>query len=183
MKTGKIFLLEDGHTVQVREGSSGCCPWALDYAHEIGVPLAVSSDITTWALVDGEEVYIINHRWYDHTRSDMCLNEWLEENIDTYAGKLREIKENIDKIKDETELVKTMSESEKAAFFAGKRGARLENTDIRKKAQNFDVLVNYLEAKLNTCRASFAHTRLDEQLVLQAKCDTIEDIFKFISEQ
>lgn len=176
---GITFTLKDGHTVEVREGNSACCPWGLNYAHEIGVSLAVMSDITTWALIDDEEVYIINHMWHQKTRSDMYLDEWLEENGDTYAGKLSNIKADIDRVKEEEELVKTMTKNEKAAFFAGKRGARLENMDMRKKAESYDTLVKYLEAKLKDFKVAITHTSV-EQLVLEGKRDVIVDLLELV---
>lgn len=123
---GITFTLKDGHMVEVCEGNSTCCPWGLDYARELGVPLSAKVGIDTWALIDDEEVYTINHMWHQKTCSDMRLDEWLEENADTYAGKLSKIKADIDRVKEEEEFVKTMTKNEKAAFFAGKRGARLE---------------------------------------------------------
>lgn len=176
---GITFTLKDGHMVEVCEGNSTCCPWGLDYARELGVPLSAKVGIDTWALIDDEEVYTINHMWHQKTCSDMRLDEWLEENADTYAGKLSKIKADIDRVKEEEEFVKTMTKNEKAAFFAGKRGARLEDMDMRKKAENFDTLVNYLKAKLKDCHAMVTHTAA-EKIAKQTQNNFIVDLLELV---
>lgn len=76
MEREKTYEIE-GHKVIVSPSSTGSVdPWSLDYAIKNNIGLMCTSDMATFALIDGENIYRL--KWFGINIDEICHGTWEE---------------------------------------------------------------------------------------------------------
>ena len=96
----------DGHTFEIRYSGSGSIdPWTGDYARENNISLIGTSDVVSFILVDGDNIYrsrrsLVNFITSDFDNYESAM-EWIKEHT-KYTGSLINSLNYLNKLKKQT---------------------------------------------------------------------------------